>query len=183
MKALILALVCMTGITAKAGEFERLGRVYEYTFAEPYYCGAKANYETAAMFLTPFAEWLNAPDLIYDGCGSNPSSVSIIVPSRDKGIISDLGEIQLSKENPLPLGFDGTKYIIDQPHSQLAIKNHTYMVLESRDDTRAVYFFKIIELNQGGSMKIQYVVNSYAYKAGWHNMDSNEQRSIWFSVP
>jgi len=163
MKALLLILALgLTTVSWANSEVPTLHRIKTITFVKPYSCGG--NYELSALFLTDYSKKRNAPELLYNGACGGPNFVSASTAGDDFTLIVDLGEVPLeivsaSKAINFERTFSTGNLFKDY---QITKKNHTYAVLISKSEIRAMYIFKILSQEQDGAMTIQYAVKSYS---------------------
>ena len=169
IKTAIAGLIVMTMVgcgqdqSAHAADKEslpKLNTVQSFTFEKPYSCGG--SYEKSALFISSHARQSNAPDLLYN-CSNGPS-VGATPAGDDFSLISDLGEVSLESVTPrrafnldLISGRDNT-FKENMPVQV----GHSYSVLISKSDIRALYVFQVESIQADGTMKIRYAVKSYS---------------------
>ncbi len=152
------------GIAPALPELNTVGSV---TFTHPYSCyggGGAPSYEGSALFLSDYARQRNAPDLLYDGACGSTATLSAATAGDDFALIADLGEVPLAGVTPAMafnltqvVGGDNT-FIRTAPVSV----GHTYAVLISKSDIRALFVVHVDAQVADGPMTISYAVKSYA---------------------
>jgi len=160
-KLLILVTFSLSNL-AIAGKMPVLHKIEQATLTAPYSC--KGSYEKSALFLSGFSKSQNAPDLLYNGACGSENFIDASTAGDDFTLIADLGDVKLedltaSKSFNIQntVGQDNTF-----KETQPVILNHTYAVLISKSDIRALYAFKVVSQTKDGAMTIRYAVKSYS---------------------
>jgi len=158
---LILALGLTTVSQANSGE-PTLHWMNTVTLLKPYSCGG--SYESSALFLSDYSKKRNAPELLYNGACGTPNSVNASTAGDDFTLIADLGEVPLKAVSASKaINFErrvGKDNLFME--TQTIKQNHTYAVLISKSDIRAMYVFKVLSHKQDQALTIQYAVKSYS---------------------
>lgn len=163
MKALllILALGLTTDLWADS-EVPTLHRIKTIRLEKPYSCGG--SYESSALFLSDYSKKRNSPELLYNGACGGPNFVDASTAGDDFALIADLGEVPIQAVSAnRAINFErvvGKENLFKD--KQITKKNHTYAVLISKSEIRALYVFKILSQEQDGAMIIEYAVKSYS---------------------
>lgn len=138
-----------------------LHKIETYTFQAPYSC--RGNYKVSALFLSEFSKRMNAPDLLFNGACGSELSIQASTAGDDFSMIADLGDAPLKHISASrSLNYDsirGHDNVFKQEMPVLA--KHTYAVLISKSDIRALYVLRVDEISNG-RMKIRYAVKSYS---------------------
>lgn len=144
-----------------------LNAVRRVTFTHPYSCyggGGAPSYEGSALFLSDHARQRNAPDLLYNGACGSTAYLEAATAGDDFALIADLGEVPLDRVTP-SMAFNLTQVVGgDNTFTRTApvIVGHTYAVLISKSDIRALFVLHVESQVADGPMTISYAVKSYA---------------------
>jgi hypothetical protein len=163
MKQIIIGILCAMSVVAKASDdMPTLNKINQAILLVPYSCGG--SYQSSGLFLSSYSRNINAPDLLYNGaCGSH-DYIEALGPGGDIGLIADLGDVPL--EDVTPSKALNWQQTVDEGNffkdTQHVVTNHTYVVLLSKSEVRALYAFKVVSQTQDGAMTIRYAVKSYS---------------------
>ncbi len=164
MKKLIILIAACLAISslAFAGNMPVLHQIKQVTLSAPY--GCNGSYAQSALFLSSYSKTVNGPDLLYNGACGSQDYVEASIAGDDFTLITDLGNVKL--ENVTASKAFNWNDTVGEDNSfkqtQPVILNHTYAVLISKSDIRALYAFKVVSQQQDGPMKIRYAVLSYS---------------------
>lgn len=139
-----------------------LNQIKEATLAAPYSCGA--GYKLAGLFVSQYSRSQRVPDLLYNGACGATDYVQTNLSGDDMGLISDLGDVPLEEVTPSK-AFNFQRVVGHDNNfkeTQPVLPRHTYVVLVSRKDLRALFVFKVVSHTQDGPMTIRYAVKSYS---------------------
>jgi hypothetical protein len=144
-----------------------LNAVERVTFTHPYSCysgGGAPSYDGSALFLSDYARQRNAPDLLYDGACGSTAYLQAATAGDDFALIADLGEVPLAQVTPA-MAFNLTQVVGgDNTFTRTApvVVGHTYAVLISKSDIRALFVLRVEAQVADGPMTISYAVKAYA---------------------
>ena len=143
-------------------ELPELHKIEVYTFQAPYSCNG--DYAKSALFLSIYSKKLNAPDLLFNGACNSPLYIHADTAGDDFALISDLGDVSLeSVSASRAIDSDRTFGMENTFKSRMpVVEGHTYSVLISKSEIRALYVLKIDKLLPDGTMEIRYAVKSYS---------------------
>jgi hypothetical protein len=140
-----------------------LNQVSEITLQRPYSCNSMS-YDVSALFLSAHSKSMNAPDLLYNGACGSKDYVQANTAGDDFALIADIGDVPL--ESVSASKAFNWKWVTGQDNifkqNQDIKPQHTYAVLISKSDIRALYVFKVVSQEQDGPMTIRYSVKSYS---------------------
>lgn len=162
MKKLILATVIALSNIAMAADLPELHKIEEVTLSAPYSCGG--SYSRSALFLSDYSKKRNSPDLLYNGACRSGNTISASTAGDDFTVIADLGDVRLEDVsahkamNFQNISGQDNSFKQDQP----VVLNHTYAILISKSEIRALYVIKVVAYRPDGAMTIQYAVKSYS---------------------
>lgn len=148
--------------TQSISDFPELHKIEVYTFQAPYSC--KGDYSKSALFLSSYSKQRNSPDLLFNGACNSPLYIEASTAGDDFSLISDLGDVSLESVSASKsfnydrtVGMDNT-FKANMP----VIEGHTYSVLISKSEIRALYVLKVDKILPNGMMVIRYAVKSYS---------------------
>lgn len=148
--------------TQSISELPELHKIEVYTFQAPYSC--KGDFSKSALFLSSYSKKRNSPDLLFNGACNSPLYIEATTAGDDFSLISDLGDVSLELVTASKsfnyfqtVGKDNT-FKANMP----VVEGHTYSVLVSKSEIRALYVLKIDKLLPNGTMVIRYAVKSYS---------------------
>lgn len=143
-------------------DLPELHKIEIYTFQAPYSC--KGDYSKSALFLSSYSKQRNSPDLLFNGACNSPLYIEASTAGDDFSLISDLGEVPLESVSASKsfnydriVGMDNT-FKANMPVAE----GHTYSVLISKSEIRALYVLKVDKILPNGIMIIHYAVKSYS---------------------
>jgi hypothetical protein len=149
-----------TALDGSEGQLPDLHVIQRARFAHPYGCpsGGTPSFEGTALFLSAYARQRNSPDLLYNGACGSPAYLEAATAGDDFALIADLGAVPLDGMTALMAlrhkhGFRETAPVI---------VGHTYVVLISKSDIRALFVLRVEEQVADGPMTISYAVKSYS---------------------
>lgn len=146
---------------AEASTMPKLHEIQSKVFAKPYSCGG--DYKKSALFLSSYSKDRNAPDLLFNGACRAELYVDALTGGDDISLISDLGDVPLEEVSKMK-AINWTRIVGGDNNfrkSQAVKENHTYVVILSKREIRAVFAFRVFGLYSNGSMGIHYAVKSY----------------------
>lgn len=161
--ALFMLASCASAQSESSMSLPRLHVIQSVTFSKPYSCNSMS-YESSALFLSEFARNRNMPDLLYNGACRSEPSMSATTAGDDFTLISDLGKVPLEKVTAHK-ALNWTNIVGQDNKFQQTIKpvvGHTYAVLISKQEIRALYVLTVDSIEQDGPMTIRYAVKSYS---------------------
>ena len=163
MKAYVFAALTVIANSAFAApELPTLHEIQQANLSRPYSCGG--SYATSALFLSAESQAMNAPDLLYNGACGSKSYIEAATAGDDFALIADLGEVPI-EEASASRAFNWQRTVGQDntfKRTQPVRLNHTYAVLISKVDVRALYVVKVIALAKDGPMVLDYAVKSYS---------------------
>ena len=128
--------------------------ISDYKLSFPLECG---NYSTSALFLSPFSQDLNIPELIYNG-GCDPESQGFLQAAStgsDIGFISDMGDLPLD-------AISAHTVTTSSPKTFEYIQNqHTYAISVAHEGIRAVFTIAVTSYEMGGPLTFDYAILLY----------------------
>ncbi|MGZ3768580.1 MAG: hypothetical protein ACXVCP_02450 [Bdellovibrio sp.] len=150
--------------TLASNNMPTLHKIETYTFQASYSCNG--SYEKSALFMSDFSKQRNSPDLLFDGTCGSQLYIEATTAGDDYSVISDLGNVPLESVSASKsfnydrtVGHDNTF-----KETMPVVAGHTYAVLISKSDIRALYVLKVDTITNG-QMKIRYAVKSYSIQA------------------
>ncbi len=149
-------------VNGTGGKLPDLHKIRTHVFTAPYSCGG--DYELSALFLSSHSKDSNAPDLLYNGACGSRNYIHATTAGDDFALIADLGEVSLeSVSAEKAFNYERTVRQDNLFKEEVEVqKGHTYAVLISKSDIRALYVLKVESLVKGGPMAIKYAVKSYS---------------------
>jgi hypothetical protein len=147
---------------AEASTLPKLHEIQSKVFAAPYSCKSMS-YERSALFLSSYSKERNMPDLLFNGACGSQLYVEASTAGDDISMIADLGDVPLEQVTKSK-AINWTRIVGGDnsfKDSQALIEGHTYVVVISKSELRAVFAFKVFGLYPNGSMGIHYAVKSY----------------------
>lgn len=157
-----------------------LHKIETHTFEKPYGCTPFVQgYKTSALFVSELSRKNNSPELLLNGtCQSqSPSYFVARTAGDDFALISDLGDVPIESVS----AHKAFNYVnISRQENTFkdtanAFLNHTYAVLITKNDIRALYVFRVTEMTADYKVTIQYSVKSYSLQ----NRDAEVQGFEW----
>jgi hypothetical protein len=142
----------------------KLNTIKTAKFVAPYSSPKGGSYEKSALFFSQYTKQRNTPDLIYNGSDRNSLYFQAGTGSDDFALISDLGTVTLQQVtarksfNWESMAGKGNTFKNEVP----LFKGHTYIVLESKEDVRALYAITINDIGTDLSAKVSYKILSYS---------------------
>lgn len=168
MKGMILSAVLAIAapiIASAANSMPTLHAITAYTFQAPYSC--KGSYEKSALFLSDYSKQRNAPDLLFNGACQSPLYIEASTAGDDFSLIADLGPVSLETVNAMKAfdyaGVVGTENSFKE--SMPVAAGHTYVVLISKSEIRALFALTVDEISPDGPMKVRYAALSYSIQS------------------
>ncbi len=139
-----------------------LNKIGVYTFQAPYSC--KGDYSKSALFLSSYSKQRNSPDLLFNGACNSPLYIEASTAGDDFSLISDLGDVSLeSVSASKSFNYDRTVGMDNTFKENMpVVEGHTYSVLISKSEIRALYVLKVDKILPNGMMVIRYAVKSYS---------------------
>ena len=176
VSALLLITLMAVGCSASSGtnntatslsaqsisDLPELHKIEGYTFQAPYSC--KGDYSKSALFLSSYSKQRNSPDLLFNGACNSPLYIEASTAGDDFSLISDLGEVSLeSVSASKSFNYDRTVGMDNTFKANVpVVEGHTYSVLISKSEIRALYVLKVDKISPNGMMVIHYAVKSYS---------------------
>jgi hypothetical protein len=151
-------------VTSKATPpaIPELHKIQEYEFAAPYSC--KGSYERSALFLSEKSKNRNSPELLFNGTCGSTLYFDGTTAGDDFGLIADLGAVSI--ESVTASKAFNFKRVVDSDNifaeSAPVVAGHTYAVLTSKRELRALFIVNVQEIFPNGRMRVSYAVKSYS---------------------
>ena len=159
---LVFALSC--SYANAASKLPTLHTIMEANFSASYSCNG--DYDRSALFLSDYSKVHNVPDLLFNGACGSDDYVEASTAGDDISLIADLGDVAIEEASASKLL--NWSDIVDGDNTFKATakiqKNHTYGVLISKSEIRALYVFRVVDLVPNKSMAIKYAVKSYSFQ-------------------
>lgn len=139
-----------------------LHEIKTHTFERTYDC--EGDYSKAALYLSDYSQQMKSPDLLLRGACGTERSISASLSGDDLSVISDLGPVAIESVSAAKsLNYDRVVGHENTFKESAAIKEgHTYSVLSSKHERRALFIVHVDSLHADGSMEIRYAVKSYS---------------------
>jgi hypothetical protein len=150
---------------ADPGQLPALNVIQRATLAYPYSC--QGSYGASALFLSAYSKERNSPDLLYNGACGSEDYIEADTAGDDFALIADLGPVPLH-EVTSAMAFNYRNVVGGDNNftrSAPVLVGHTYSVLISKSDIRALFVLHVDEQVADGPMTISYAVKSYAVQA------------------
>jgi hypothetical protein len=146
-----------------------LNVVQRATFSHPYSCAGSGQlgYDGSALFLSSYSRQRNAPELLYNGACGSIDYIEATTAGDDFGLIADLGPVPI-QDVTSAMAFNYRRVVgSDNTFTQETpvLVGHTYTVLISKSDIRALFVLHVDEQFADGPMTISYAVKSYSVQA------------------
>lgn len=159
----ISAVFLLAGQAFADSALPQLHKISGHQFSAPYSCNG--SYEKSALFLSMYTKNINAPDLLFNGvCRKSSLYFEASTAGDDFSLISDLGKVSLESVSASK-AFNYRRAVGEDNTFKENVKiqeGHTYSVLLSKSDVRALYIVTVDKINPDLSLSIRYAVKSYS---------------------
>ncbi|CAF0999956.1 unnamed protein product [Adineta ricciae] len=156
-------LLLLVSVTA-AVILPELNVIKQTTFKYSYSCQPPPlEYHDCALFLTDNTPQPNEPVLLYNGACGAKDYFGVNFGGSDFGVLSDLGNVPLEEVTASKaFNFNNTVGEDNEFFDTVpVVSEHTYAALIARDDTRALFVFRVEKYQHNGPLTLSYAVKQY----------------------
>jgi len=148
-----------------AAQVPTLNTIMEHSFTSIYGCAGSMNYSTSGLFLSPYAQKMNTPGMLFYG-NCNPS-FEVASGGASFDVITDFGDgvtlEEVSAQYALTQNNSASFFPSYFYRSLPSVINHTYAVVLNRGTERALWTFTVTALDTSAhTCTISYAVLYYA---------------------